>query len=267
MGLHTDPRELLDSMKHREHRQEDRRQDFLFARSRGVCDLHASALGGSYGRSAERRIETMTQPRDARWQTHRTPDTPSPHRRDARHLQALRAGAGQRPHLPRPLAGRDPCRARRKRRGQNDPDEHPLRDVSTRQRRRSASMAGRSRSPPRRTPSARHRHGLPALHPGAESLGHRKRHARHRNRFPGSISAPEAQRRRRCSPTSSSTSRRKPRSAISRSASGSGSRSSRCSSAAPACSCSTSRPPCSRRSRSTAFSTSSGGCANRVWRS
>ena len=85
----------------------------------------------------------------------------------ARHRQALRPGAGQsrgRPHAPSP---RRPGAARRERRRQDHPDEHPLRHLRRRTPARSRSMGGRLtiRSSGRRA-RRRHRHGAPALSSG-----------------------------------------------------------------------------------------------------
>ena len=54
-----------------------------------------------------------------------------PRTRDARHHEALSGRGRQRPHRPRGAAGRDPRPARRERRRQVDPDEHPLRPRRT----------------------------------------------------------------------------------------------------------------------------------------
>ena len=64
--------------------------------------------------------------------------------------------------------GRDPRPARRERRRQVDPDEHPVRAGHARTRARSSSTARPSRSSgPSDAIAARHQHGPPALHAGA----------------------------------------------------------------------------------------------------
>ena len=73
--------------------------------------------------------------------------------RDAGRHEALSGRARQRPHRPRRPAGRDPRAARRERRRQVDPHEHPLRPGRARTRARSSWTASPSRSTARPTPS------------------------------------------------------------------------------------------------------------------
>ena len=81
--------------------------------------------------------------------------------RARRHLQDLRAGAGQPRHPPRGPQGHDPRHRRRERRRQVDADVDPLRLLPGRLPARSGSTAGRRRSP---TARRRSRAGIGMVH-------------------------------------------------------------------------------------------------------
>ena len=183
---------------------------------------------------------------------------------------ATRASLANDAHRSRPPPRRDPRPARRERRGQVDPDEHPLRARRARTRARSC-IDGEpvDIARPARRHRPRHRHGPPALHAGPGPDRGREHPPRRGDDGQPGLPRPEARPIDGSSSSASSSasrSTRRRRSGASPSAGSSGSRSSRRSTARRGSSSSTSRPPSSRRRRPRRSSPSCAGWRPRATR-
>ena len=118
------------------------------------ADRHLGAAG-QHPRPAARPPATDARPA--------MPDDPGSDRRDARHREGVRRGAGAARRQPRALPGRDPRAGRRQLGRQVDADEDPDRRLPARRRRDPGRRPAGQLQEPAREPRRRHRDDLPGL--------------------------------------------------------------------------------------------------------